>query len=144
MPIRAKVAPALGRPCRWPDHHQVAALEPDREVSMSGELTTRTMYGEDLPRTDAWLRAKGIPHGIGEVRGNPALCPNCAPELLELFKMPLSLTMRRVIANALFACNPDASPKREALEIMLAIINQNPRRYYSELASYVLNELTRH
>src|SRR5580692_8709110 len=68
---------------------------------------------EDEPRVDAWLQQRGVRHTIGDLYHDSSLCPECGPELVEVFKTPLSFSVRAAIASALFARKLNASQKRQ-------------------------------
>jgi hypothetical protein len=94
----------------------------------------------DEPKVDEWLRERGIQHHIRELHHNPALCPGCGPELLELFKCPFSFYVRAHIAGALSARRLSPSQKQEAVDVMLAFIKENAERW-GTLETLVNNEL---
>ncbi|MDB6124335.1 MAG: hypothetical protein JWQ71_3328 [Pedosphaera sp.] len=104
----------------------------------NGIFTSFTLEGE--PQLNTWLEQKGIEYSIGDLYHDRISCPECGPELLEAFKVPYTFNLRVAIANALFARKLNASQKREAVEILLTIINQNPERHAS-LSTLILNEL---
>jgi hypothetical protein len=103
-------------------------------------------FDKDELEVNARLRAKGIQHGIRDLIKHPAWCRDLFPELLELFKAPLSPGMRTAIATALFESNPDVPQKRELMRALLGVLKENPERKndpdYARLAGLV-PEMTR-
>ncbi|MDB6019409.1 MAG: hypothetical protein JWR19_3898 [Pedosphaera sp.] len=98
-------------------------------------------FDEDKRQVDAWLRDKGIPHGIAYLCDDPGLCPDCVPDLLALLRLPFSPNMRAIVAWALFRRKPGMEEKQEAVEILLTIIRQGRGQNDVSLETLVLNEL---
>ena len=96
----------------------------------------------DEPAVNTALKEKGVQYTIGELRYNAALCPECVAELLELFRVRFSLYMRVALAEAIFARKPKGQQKRQAVEILLAVIRENPERS-GTLSTLVDNELAK-
>lgn len=89
---------------------------------------------------NARLRESGVPHTLRELRQNPALSPDCAPRLLELFRLPYPIYRRVALAEALFARKSNKEAKREAVDILLDVVRENAERY-DAISGVVLNEL---
>ncbi len=51
---------------------------------------------------NAELFGRGIPHTIGDLFHDGDLCPECGPELLDLFRRPLPFNVRTALAGAAF------------------------------------------
>jgi hypothetical protein len=66
--------------------------------------------------------------GIRDLHYKPDLCPDCGPELLELFKCSISFYVRAHIAGALFARRLSRAQKREAMAILLKFLEENAER----------------
>jgi hypothetical protein len=96
----------------------------------------------DEDKVSEWLRDRGIQPGIRELHYNPALCPDCGPQLLELFRCTSSWSfyVRAHIAGALFARRLSRPEKREAVGILLTFINENAERW-ATIEPLVNNEL---
>ena len=103
-----------------------------------GIYTSLTVEGE--PELNAELRRRGIPHTIGDLLHDPTLCPECGPELLDLFHSPLPFNVRTAIAEAVFARKLKATQRREAFGILLGLFQENPEKYNS-LSMLAWNEL---
>ena len=97
-----------------------------------------TVEGE--AEANAELHRRGIPHSIGDLLHNDALCPECGPELLDLFRSPFPFNVRVPLAQAVFARKLKPAEKREAFGILLALIKEYPERSNS-LSMLVWNEL---
>jgi hypothetical protein len=96
----------------------------------------------DEDKVEKWLQDRGIHSGVRELHYNPALYPDCASELIELFKRSFSFYVRAHIAGALFARRLSPSQKQEAVGILLTFIKDNPERS-STIEPLVNNELPR-
>ena len=97
-----------------------------------------TVEGE--AELNAELRRRGIPHTIGDLVHDNTLCPECGPELVDLFRSPLPFNVRTALAGAVFARKLEAAQRREAFGILLALFQENPEKYTS-LHMLAWNEL---
>lgn len=68
--------------------------------------------------------------------------PDCGPELLKLFREPISIYRRVNLAEAIFARKPDARQKREIIDTLLNLVRENPERG-SAFESIMLNEVAK-
>ena len=100
--------------------------------------TSFTVEGE--AEANAELHRRGIPHSIGDLLHDGTLCPECGPDLLDLFRSPFPFNVRVPLAEALFARSLEPPQKREAFGILLALIKEYPERSNS-LSMLVWNEL---
>lgn len=89
---------------------------------------------------NAELRRREIPHSIGDLYHDGALCPECGAELLELFRRPLPFNVRTALAQAVFARKLKPTQRREAFGLLLELIKENPEKY-NALSMLVWNEL---
>jgi hypothetical protein len=132
---------ALSVPLRptWRDHASGAAQFFAVSFAMSeGIYSSLVVEGE--AELNAELRRKGILHTIGDLLHDGALCPECGPELLELFRRPLPFDVRTALAQATFARKLKLAQKRQAFGILLKLIKENPQKY-NGLSMLVWNEL---
>lgn len=95
----------------------------------------------EAPKINAWLRERGMADAIEDFYNNPALCPHCVPQLLELLDFTYSLETRRIIATAIKHRNPNDSQKRRVFEVFLNMIKQRIGEYDVLLSTVVLNDL---
>lgn len=100
----------------------------------------KIMVAPDEVEINSKLQDLGISYGVRELQRNASLCPDCAAELLELFRAPSSIYMRAALAEAVFARKLDAQQKTEAVDLLLRLIQDNPTSY-GTLLSLVANEL---
>jgi hypothetical protein len=110
-------------------------------IQSLGKMQSQVLFEKETTGVDAWLARRGIQPGITGLYRDPAACPDCVPELLELFKSPWSLHMRQVISSALLSRKPNVAQKRELVEVILELVREHKGQYNHELSIWVLNDL---
>src|SRR5438067_110006 len=96
-------------------------------------------FVQEESKVNDTLRQKGIPYSLRELHLDPSLYPNCAAQLLELFKSSFSQEMRAVLGRALFARKPDPTQTRDAVDFLISILKPSGQQEHP-LSSLVLNE----
>ena len=90
--------------------------------------TLSAEYEEAKKHVNARLKEKGIPYTLHDFWNDRSVCAAHAPDLLELFKIEISLPSktRSLIAYGMFNGKLDSSQKREAVSLFLKFVKQNP------------------
>jgi len=108
---------------------------------MRANLQKAIAGNSEQAKADEWLRRNGIPHTISDLYRDPACCPECVPQLLELFKSFPSLKVRVLAVNALFHRKPDRAQTAEAVESLMTLIKERAGEYGHWLSMLVMNTL---
>jgi hypothetical protein len=92
-----------------------------------------------MTQVNAWLREKGVRHTLRQLGKGGYSCANDIRALLEALGSPFSIEARLMIAEAVFACGPNAAQKRAAMGIVLSLLKENAGRASSQLCLRLAN-----
>lgn len=101
----------------------------------------RSRFQIEAPKVNAWLRERGFNEDIVNFYNNPALFPDCIPQLLELLEQSWALDTRECIATAIKHRKPDAAQKHRAYGVFLTVVRQHIGQYNVLLSTIVLNHM---